>query len=74
MDLIFKVDKEKSKDEVQQEINTQLRLIDDVKLVDRIKTYLSEPTLYFAIWDYSATKDKYPVWAVNALRSVGIEL
>jgi len=72
MDLIFKVDKEKTKDEVLEEINTQLSLINDIKLADKIKLYFVEPTLHFAIWDYSATKDKYPVWLIISSGDTGI--
>ena len=64
MNLVFKVDKEKGKEDVIKEISTQLTLIRDEKLVSKIKDYLIEPTLHFAIWDYSETKDKYPVWLV----------
>lgn len=64
MDLIFKLEREKTKEEVIAEIASQLRLIKDSKLIKKIKSYLVDPTLYLAIWDYSETKTKYPVWLI----------
>jgi len=74
MELIFKVDKEKTKENVIEEIVTQLDLIKNVELVSKIKTHLIEPILHFAIWDYSETETKYPVWLIasSATDNTGI--
>ena len=64
MDLVFKLEKDKTKEEVKAEITCQLKLIKDIKLADKINSYLVYPTLHFAIWDYSETETKYPVWLI----------
>ena len=64
MDLILKLEKEKTKEDIIAEITSQLRLIKDSKLVTKIKGFLVDPTLHLAIWDYSETETKYPVWLV----------
>ncbi|MEP7232984.1 MAG: hypothetical protein ABI691_22180 [Ginsengibacter sp.] len=64
MDLVFKLEKDKTKEEVMAEITSQLKLIKDIKSADKINSYLVDPTLHFAMWDYSETEIKYPVWLI----------
>ena len=64
MDLVFKLEKDKSKEDVIAEVASQLKLVKDVKLANKINSYLVDPTLHFAIWDYSETETKYPVWLI----------
>ncbi len=64
MDLVFKLEKDKTKEDVNAEITSQLKLIKDNKLVDKITSFLVDPTLHLAIWDYSETETKYPVWLI----------
>ena len=64
MDLIFKLEKDKTKEDVIAEVSSQLKLIKDIKLVDKINRFLIDPSLHFAIWDYSENETKYPVWLI----------
>ena len=64
MDLVFKVEKEKTKKEVVNEINAQLKLDKDPKLSTKINSYRIEPALRLAIWDYSENPTSYPVWLI----------
>ena len=69
MGLIFKIERDKTKEEVTKEMSNQVELIKDAELVNKISKYLVEPTQHLAIWDYSENKDKYPVWLI--LKSEG---
>ena len=68
MNLIFKIERDKTKEEIITEVSNQIDLIRDTALVNKINNYLVEPTQHLAIWDYSETEDKYPVWLI--LKSV----
>ena len=62
MNLVFKLERDKTKEEVIREITAQLNLIKDTELVKKIKSYLIDPFVDFAIWDYSEEQTKYPAW------------
>ena len=64
MGLIFKLKRDKTKEEVMAEISDQIRLIKDAGLISKINGYLVDPTPNFAIWDYSENKDNYLVWLI----------
>ncbi len=64
MDLIFEIEKDKSKEEVNTEIVNQINLIKNTDVANKIQKYLVEPTLHFAIWDYAEKETKYPVWLI----------
>lgn len=64
MGLVFRLEKENTKEEVILEVSSQLKLFKDVKLVDKVSRFLVEPSLHFAIWDYGEPEDKYPVWLI----------
>ncbi len=65
MGVVFKLDRDKTRDEIKAEIHDQLVIIDNPKLVDAIKKHLVDPELHFAIWDYSKDQAKYPVWLIG---------
>jgi hypothetical protein len=64
MGLVFKLEKDKTKEEVYLEITKQLNLIKDPDLLNRINGYLIAPVLHLAMWDYSETETKFPAWLI----------
>ena len=64
MDLIFKIEKDKTKEQVIVEVTSQLELIKDIELAKKINSYLIEPTLHLIIWDYSEKGTKFPGWLI----------
>jgi len=64
MGLIFKIERDKTNEEIAMEVSNQVELIPDVELVKKISKYLVEPTQHLAIWDYGENKDKYIVWLI----------
>ena len=64
MRLIFEIEKDKSKEEVIEEITFQLSLDQRCRTNKKINKYLVEPTLHLAIWDYNENQTKYPVWLI----------
>ena len=64
MGVIFKIQKDKTKEGVLKEISDQLLLITNLELLNKIKSYLIEPVLHLAIWNYSENKSTYPVWLI----------
>ncbi len=62
MDLVFKLEKDITKEDVIAEIASQLKLIKDSKMAEKIKSYLVDPSSHLTIWDYSESETKYPVW------------
>jgi hypothetical protein len=64
LSLVFKLEKDKTKEEVVMEITAQLNLITEIELLNKIKTYLIDPICELAIWDYGKEETKYPVWLI----------
>ena len=64
MNVIFKIEKDKTKEEVMTEVLNQINLIKNTELFNKIKKHLIEPSLHFAIWDYGEKESKYPAWLI----------
>jgi|SoiMethySBSTD1v2_1073268.scaffolds.fasta_scaffold160872_4 hypothetical protein len=64
MNVVFKIEKDKTKEQVVTEILSQVNLIKNIELVNKIKKYLIEPSLHFAIWYYGKKESKYPAWLI----------
>jgi hypothetical protein len=62
--MTFKIEKDKIKEEVIAEVTSQLNLIEDPELAEKVNSYRIEPILHLAIWSYSENQAKYPVWLV----------
>ena len=62
--LIFQIEKDKTKADIINEIQDQLKLLEDQELKVKIGNLIVDPILYYAIWDYSDTHDKYPCWLI----------
>lgn len=64
MNLIFQIDRDKTKEDIVREIQDQLKTLESQELKDKIDGYVIEPTLHEAIWDYSQNQDRYPCWLI----------
>lgn len=62
--LIFQIERDKTKADIIKEIQDQLGLFKNQELKEKIESFLIDPTLYHAIWDYSQNQDKYPCWLI----------
>lgn len=64
MDLIFKLEKDITEEEVIAEVSNQINSIRNIELVNELNKYVVKPTLHLAIWDYSEQEAKYPAWLI----------
>ena len=64
MNIIFEIEKDKTKEEVKAEIVNQIKSIKNKEIVIQIQKYLVEPTQHLAIWDYAEKETKYPAWLI----------